>query len=127
MEKNSINPHKLYKDHDHNFIAGICSGIADYFNTSRLLVRVLFILSFLINAILTTAVYIFLAIVLEKKPRRVFSDESEEYFWRGVSFTPRETFKNLKYKFLNVENRIRKMENYVTSSEFETKEKYKSL
>lgn len=43
-EKTSTSERKLYRDIDHQFIAGICSGLAKYLNLDRVLVRILWIL-----------------------------------------------------------------------------------
>ncbi len=41
-------PHKLYRDIDRRSIGGVCSGLAAYFNIDLTLIRVLFILLFLL-------------------------------------------------------------------------------
>ena len=35
--------HRLYRDTDHRVLAGVCSGIAEYFKTDAILVRIIFI------------------------------------------------------------------------------------
>ena len=37
-------PRKLYRSRDQRMIAGVCGGLADYFNIDATLVRVLFLL-----------------------------------------------------------------------------------
>lgn len=123
----SVNPHRLYRNQEQGIITGVCAGIADYFDISKGVVRFLFVLGFLFNALLTVICYIILSAVLEKRPPQVFSDEEEETFWKGVSFSPSETFGELRYKFRTMNERLKKMEDYVTSSEFELENKYKNL
>jgi phage shock protein PspC (stress-responsive transcriptional regulator) len=42
------NPYRrLYRDPDHRFLGGVCSGIAAYWNQDPLLVRILFLVAFL--------------------------------------------------------------------------------
>ena len=37
-------PRKLYRSRNQRMIAGVCGGLADYFNVDAMLVRVLFLL-----------------------------------------------------------------------------------
>ncbi len=124
---NSINPHKLYKNPDNGVFSGICTGIADYFDISRSLVRFVCFIVFFFNPILFLITYFILSALLDKRPNNVFSNSHEEKFWKGVAHSPTETFKNLRYKFRSMNERLKKMENKVTSKEFELEEKYKNL
>lgn len=46
LEKPMLGNQNLYRDYDNRIIAGVCAGIAAYFNLSAWLVRFIFILSF---------------------------------------------------------------------------------
>jgi phage shock protein PspC (stress-responsive transcriptional regulator) len=37
---------RLYRDENNKFIAGVCSGIANYFNTDPVIIRIIFIIAF---------------------------------------------------------------------------------
>lgn len=123
----SINPHQLYKNSEEGIISGVCAGIADYLGVSKTLVRFLFMIGFLFNFFLMLLSYIILSILLERKPDKIFHNKDEEIFWRGVSSSPKETFLDLRYKFRNMNNRLSKIETYVTSSEFELNSKINNL
>ena len=125
--KNSINPHRLYKNPQQGIITGVCAGIADYFDLPKALIRFLVIVAFLFTSGIVTIIYIVLAFLLEKRPPQLFHSLEEETFWRGVANAPRMTLSELKYKFMTLNERMKKMEDHVTSPEFELEEKYKNL
>ena len=124
---NSVNPHKLYRNQVDGIIGGVCAGLADYFGISRGFVRFLTFIGLLINAPLIIAGYVILIFILDKKPARIYASFNEEQFWRGVSFSPKSTFSGLRHKFRTMDERLRKMEDYVTSREYELKNKYKNI
>jgi len=67
-------PKKLYRDIDHIILGGVCSGLAEYLNLSRLLVRFLWVLvSFLYG--LGFIAYIILWIILPKTKKETFSSQ----------------------------------------------------
>ncbi len=125
--KHSINPHRLYKNPRNGVITGVCAGIAEYFDISVALIRLGVIITFLFTSGLVLCAYIILAFILPKKPLRLYNNAEEEAFWRGVTNAPRMTLSELKYKFMTLNERLKKMEDHVTSSEFELEQKYKNL
>ncbi|MBF0107419.1 MAG: envelope stress response membrane protein PspC [Deltaproteobacteria bacterium] len=125
MNPTSINPHRLYKNPQRGFIAGVCAGLADYFDISLAMVRIIFVLGFFISAPVFLFGYLILALALKRRPSAVFVNNEEETFWRSVSFTPRDTFVDLRHKIRTMEAKLRRMEDHVTSSEFELESRYK--
>ncbi len=124
---NSINPHRLYRDPKRGVVAGVCAGIADYFDISLSGVRFLVFILFLASGGLTLLAYFIAAVILKQKPERIFKSHSEEQFWRGLSRSPKESFSELKFKFMKISDRLEKMESYVSSKEFELDQKFKNL
>ena len=57
---------KLYRSEEHRVIAGVCGGIAEYFETDPLIVRLLFLFTILFGAI-SIFIYLFLWIVIPEK------------------------------------------------------------
>jgi phage shock protein PspC (stress-responsive transcriptional regulator) len=58
---------KLYRDEYHRKIAGVCAGLAEYFNVDVAIVRVIFVLALIFHGG-GLLVYIIFWIVLPKKP-----------------------------------------------------------
>jgi phage shock protein PspC (stress-responsive transcriptional regulator) len=59
-------PKKLYRNTDDVMLAGVCSGMADYFNVDVALVRLLFVAAAIFSGGTALIVYIVMAIVLPK-------------------------------------------------------------
>ena len=57
---------KLYRSTEHAMIAGVCAGIAEYFNLDPTIVRLLFVLFGFWGPALV--LYIIAAIIMPKKP-----------------------------------------------------------
>ena len=115
------NPHRLFRDKENAMIAGVCSGIADYFGFNRKGTRVATALLFLFPPFIPFVIvsYIILAIVLPAKPADLYENEEQAVFWRGVSNAPSDVFGALSHRFRELNLRLEKMEAFVTSKEFE--------
>jgi len=115
------NPHKLFRDKENAMIAGVCSGIADYFGFNRKGVRVATALLLLFPPFFPFVLfsYILLAILVPVKPANLYETEEQAVFWRGVSNAPSDVFGSLSHRFRELNLRLEKMEAFVTSREFE--------
>jgi phage shock protein C len=115
------NPHRLFRDKQHAMIAGVCAGIADYFDFNRKGVRVAVVLVMLFPPFIPFVVisYIALAVLLPVKPPNLYADDKQAVFWRGVSNAPADVFGSLSHRFRELNLRLEKMEAFVTSREFE--------
>ncbi len=68
---------KLYRDEFHKKVAGVCAGLADYFNVDVAIVRVIFLLALIFHGG-GGIIYIIFWIVLPKKPF-VFNNPTVDY------------------------------------------------
>lgn len=114
----SISPHRLYLDKQNAKCMGVCAGIADYIGTQPWIVRLFFILLFIPFNVFVLSVYIILCIVLDPKPDDLYENPEEETFWRGMKESEIRTFASVRGRFRDLEDRLRQMEAYVTSKEF---------
>jgi len=115
------NPHRLFRDKQHAMIAGVCAGVADYWDFNRKGVRVACVLMMLFPPFIPFVMisYIVLALVLPVKPANLYADEEQAVFWRGVNNAPADVFGALSHRFRELNLRLEKMEAFVTSKEFE--------
>ncbi len=115
------NPHRLYRDGDNAMLAGVCAGIAEYFDLNRKGVRLATVLLVLFPpfAGFVLLSYVVLAIVLPVKPAGLYENEEQAEFWRGVSNAPGDVFGALSHRFKELNLRLERMEAFVTSKEFE--------
>jgi len=125
----SPNPKRLYRSRDDKVIGGVCGGIAERFGWDPLLVRLAALVTFIISAGGGMVIgYIIAMIIIPKQPlgRSTISPE-EDAFWRGVSDRPNVTFGNLKYTFMDLEDRLQKLERNVTSDDWRLRKEFRDL
>jgi len=113
------NPHRLYRDKDNAMLAGVCSGLANYFGLNRKGLRQIVAVSTVLFFPFIVPAYIILPITVTTKPEDLYKDESQEKFWRGMSMAPTDVFSNLSHRFRELDLRLQKMEAHVTSREFD--------
>lgn len=119
MQEFNVNPNRLYRDTRRGKILGVCAGLADYFNWDVLLVRIAVFVSFFIFSGTTIIAYFVLGFILDKKPRELAGDQARDKFWREMRTEPKVTLSAINHKFMEMEKRIRNMETFVTSKEFQ--------
>lgn len=131
---------ELYRDTEKGKVAGVCAGIADYFGWELWLVRIIFISGVLLTGSFFFMAYIIGWLILDKRsdvaPNKAQTLDSKDAGKGWVSNTedevkvevkskvwqsgepPRQAFRDIHNHFGKLELRLRKMESYVTSSEF---------
>jgi len=125
----SPNPKRLYRSRTDKVIGGVCGGIAERFGWDPILVRLAAFVTFIISAGGGMVIgYIIAMIIIPKQPlgRSSISPE-EDAFWRGVSDRPNVTFGNLKYTFMDLEDRLQKLERNVTSDDWRLRKEFRDL
>jgi phage shock protein C len=138
----------LYRDPKQGKIAGVCAGLADYFNVEVWLVRIITITAFLLmTGPFIIVSYIAAWLILDKKPEGLTGQsnayvpgnaDSKVYSGKGYTnasansekvcvkakvwqagMPPKQAFVNIQQRFNRSENRLRKLESFVTSKEFQ--------
>jgi phage shock protein C len=64
------NVKKLYRSRDEQMIAGVCGGLATYFEVDPTIVRLLFVAAVLLGLGSTVLVYILMMIIVPLEPLR---------------------------------------------------------
>lgn len=139
------NGKQLYRNSDTAKIAGVCSGIAEYFGLETWLVRILVVTGFfLLAGPFIFVAYIAAWFILDKKPKHLEgSKAAPQEFSKGKGWVnpassqtkeakvevktkvwqagepPRQAFHDIKKRFEKTEFRLRKIETYVTSKEYQ--------
>ena len=73
----SIMKKKLYRSEKDSMIAGVCGGIAEYFDVDSTLIRLLTVIFVLLGGA-GVVVYIFAWIIIPKKPEQVSDDKFDK-------------------------------------------------
>ncbi|MEM1105752.1 MAG: envelope stress response membrane protein PspC [Pseudomonadota bacterium] len=127
----SPNPTQLKRSRTNKVWAGVCGGIAERFGWDPVLVRALFVLSFFFFfGPIIFLIYFVLWMVIPARGAaddRTFRTPEEQEFWRGVSDRPAATFSNMKYTFRDLDDRLQRLEQSVTSEEWRLRKEFRDL
>ncbi|WP_395342117.1 envelope stress response membrane protein PspC [Ningiella sp. W23] len=136
----------LQRDPRKGRVGGVCAGLADYLNVEVWLIRIIVVTAFLLGGGAFVLVsYIAAWLILDKKTDDSIVSggatsqfqSSNEYMGKGYTnrtnteqpvnvkakvwqsgLPPKQAFMNIQQRFIRSENRLRKLESYVTSKEF---------
>ncbi len=119
---------RLYRDTERGKVAGVCAGLANYFDIRVKFVRLAIILAMVFGFFLPVLVtYILMALLRKPMPTQLFASEKEEHFWRTVSVSPNLSVSELRKRFRGLDRRLSDIENRVTSDEFDLRRKFRDL
>jgi phage shock protein C len=101
-------------------ILGVCKGLAQYFDLSIFWTRVVAV-GFLIFTGLWPIVGLYLLAALLMKPEPVvkFRDDVDHEFYNSYTTSRRMAIRRLKRTYDNLDRRLRRMEDRVTTKEFD--------
>ncbi|MCG6910433.1 MAG: envelope stress response membrane protein PspC [Deltaproteobacteria bacterium] len=108
-------------------VLGVCRGVADYFNFRVFWVRMIVVAMLLVSGIWPVIfIYIIASLVMKPEPVRPIETEAEAEFYDSYVNSRANAAARLKRRFRNLERRIRRMEDTVTSREFDWKRKFQA-
>ena len=109
----------LYRSRD-GVILGVCRGVADYFDFSAFWIRAILIVVFIFTGFWPViGIYILAAILMKSEPGVPGEKKSKSKYQCKYSRARRETSERIRRKWRHLEKRIRRMEDKVTSREFD--------
>jgi len=141
---------ELYRDPSRGKIWGVCAGLADYFGLELWVVRIIAVTLLLFFQFPIFIAYIIAFLVLEPKPetsrhdrhagikqkiRSGFGSKKQEssnssatvqQVWKKGR-VPGQKLKGLNKQLTSLEERLRAMETYVTSKQFELRKEFQNL
>lgn len=110
---------KLYLDKKNAKISGVCAGLGDYFGIDPMVIRIATVIISLLGGLgIIFLGYVLLAIFLDPKPLGLFETEKESDFWKSVRTEPKNTVRDIRHKFRDIERRLRAAEAHVTSPQY---------
>jgi phage shock protein C len=124
--KRDPSPVRFYRDQDAGKIGGVCAGLAEYFGFDLTLTRVLTVIGMFFFPTLLL-IYLALWFLLPTKPVKLYRDEDDRDFWRGVRVSPAETLSEVRHRFRTADAKLQRMERYVTSRNFTLDREFQDL
>lgn len=110
---------RLYRSRKGIFL-GVCRGIAEHFGFSVFWFRVLVIIAAMITGLWPLlGLYILMALLMKPEPAVPPRDEGEEEFYGSYAQSRTMAVHRLKRKFDSLDRRIRRLEDVVTSKEYD--------
>ena len=105
-------------------IAGVCRGLAEYYDFSVFWLRVIVIFLLLFSGFWPVLfVYFVASLVMKPEPVRPIQSEEEQDFYDNYVQSRPSAARRLKRRFQNLERRLQRMEDTVTGREFEWEQK----
>jgi len=114
----SLHRNRLYRNRKRGLLAGVCAGISDWtgFNLTALRVAVV-LLAIPFTAVIVIG-YLILALVVPPAPADLYRDEADEEFWRETRRAPVDSVATLNQRFRRLDQRLQRMEAWLTSREY---------
>lgn len=102
----------------HGIVFGVCQGIADYFHFSVFWTRIIVLIAFLCTGFWPAGVlYIVAALLMKKEPVYAWVSTCGDWVHRSCQSTGAHLHHRFRHAFDSLDERIRRMENPVTSRE----------
>ena len=109
----------LYRSRNGRFL-GVCKGLADYFDLPLFWVRTFAVLLILFTGLWPgLALYFIAALVMRLEPVVAPSSGAEREFYDSYSRSRSDAVSRIRDKFERLERRLRRMEDRVTSKEWQ--------
>lgn len=109
----------LYRSRD-GIILGVCKGIAVYFDFSVFWTRLITLIFLFFSGFWPILIIYFIAALLMKpEPVLPIQTDEDREFYDSYIYSKKGATDRLKRRYNNLERRIQRMENYVTSREFD--------
>jgi phage shock protein C len=101
-------------------IFGVCRGLSEYFDFSVFWVRLIALVMLIVSGLWPAMIlYILAALVMKPQPVIPISSPDERQFYERYTASRHDAAQGLKRRYEELEERIRRMEDVVTSREYD--------
>lgn len=109
----------LYRSR-HGIFFGVCRGLADYYDLSVVWIRILAVVFLVMTGLWPmTGIYLVAALMMKPEPVRPIENEDEKEFYNSYVHSREGAAQRIRRRAQNLERRIRRLEDSVTSREFD--------
>jgi len=113
----------LYRSRN-GVILGVCRGLAEYFDFNVFWLRAGAVFLLMLSGLWpVVALYFVASLLMKPEPVRSIETEEDQDFYDSYIHSRRSAARRLKRRYENIERRIRRMEDTVTSREFDWEQK----
>ncbi|WDP92037.1 MAG: envelope stress response membrane protein PspC [Desulfobacter sp.] len=101
-------------------LMGVCRGLAEHFSFSVFWVRALVFIAFLFTGFWPVGIiYLAAGLLLKPEPVIPLENDTDQEFYQSYTTSRSSAIQRIKRKFENIDRRIQRMEDTVTSREFD--------
>ena len=108
-------------------IAGVCAGLAEYFGFNLKMTRVLAVIALLMAMPVTLVAYFGTVLLVPAQSDAGREPAYDPEFRKAVRSAPRQTLSDVKRRFQSLDNRMARLERYVTSPRFDLDQEFRKL
>ncbi|MCG8369738.1 MAG: PspC domain-containing protein [Proteobacteria bacterium] len=121
----------MYRDADRAVLGGVCAGIATHFGFNLKVTRLLCVIAFLCAFPFAAFAYLLAVLLIPASSSRVYDrescDELRKEALREEILRAKPTVGEVRERYRAMDERLAKLEKYVTSSRFELDEEFRRL
>lgn len=117
---------RLYRSREDSVIAGVCGGIAEYFDLPSWGVRLAVVLISL-TPVPVFIPYVIMALILKKNPEQRYAKYEDEQFWDVYELSRPDALRKVHDSYQALDRRLQRMESIVTSPAFELHDQLRNL
>ncbi|MDT8399239.1 MAG: PspC domain-containing protein [Pseudomonadales bacterium] len=124
---------KIYRNKREGRLLGVCAGVADYLEVNVFVVRLMAFVLFFLSGTLMTVAYVGAYFILDERPDRLpymgasSSDRATREKLDEQIHSRRSEIKQCARKFSNLQERLARLEAYVTSKQFRLHREFRNL
>ena len=126
-----VDGRRLYRDADRAVLGGVCAGLSTYLGINLKVTRFLCIIAFLCAFPFALIAYFLAVLLVPVSSSRVYDgkqyDELRKQALREEILRAKPTVGDVRERYKSMDERLAKIEKYVTSSRYELDEKFRRL
>ena len=122
---------RLYRDADRAVLGGVCAGLATHLGFNLKVTRLLCIIAFLCAFPFAAIAYLAAVLVIPSSSSRIYDDEIREArrkeALREEILRAKPTVRDVRERYREMDERLARIERYVTSSRYKLDEEFRQL
>jgi phage shock protein C len=122
---------RLYRDADRAVLGGVCAGLATYLGFNLKVTRFLCVIAFLCAFPFAVVAYLAAVLVIPSSSSRIYDDELREErrkeALREEILRAKPTVRDVRERYRDMDERLARIERYITSSRYELDEEFRRL